>query len=167
MDRNGQVKIGTWTYGGPETMLTLLPYNGSRQRIFFGRDPNDFSAPGIAFDLAGNLICETIAPILPGKYDGTDGARSAARNRKAAAEAQQAAEDATQWLADEEMRRAWAALPDHTAAAPRLPAKVVGARFGSPLRDRAPEDAPGMVSVPDEYLRNMDRALAARRGEDG
>lgn len=167
VDRNGQVKIGTWTYGGPETMLTLLPYNGNRQRIFFGRDPNDFGAPGIAFDLAGNLICEPIAPIVPGKYDSTDGARTAARNRKAAADAQQAAEDATQWLADEDMRRALAALPDHAAETPRLPAKVVGGRFGSPLRDRSAEDAPGMVSVPEDFYRNMDRALAARRGEGG
>ena len=65
------------------------------------------------------------------------------------------------------MRRAWTDLPDYSGAAPRQPAKVVGARFGSPLRDRAPVETPGMDSVPEEYLRNMDRALAARRGEGG
>lgn len=84
VDRFGMVKKHGWIYGSPQTQDVLLRFHGKGQRILLGRDPDDFSAPAIAFDDNGDLICEGIEPVQVGAYGSVDGIRTAARNGKAA-----------------------------------------------------------------------------------
>lgn len=60
VDRNGQVQIDGWVYGGPDTQRALLRHNGTGQKILLGRDPDDFSAPAMAYDEGGNLIAAEV-----------------------------------------------------------------------------------------------------------
>jgi hypothetical protein len=77
-----------------------------------------------------------------------------------------AAEAGTNYLADAEMAAILAELgpvspePD----APAQSAKVVGARFGSPL---AVSEGATRGGIPEEYLKNMDRALGRKAAEGG
>jgi putative transposase len=100
VDRSGQVKVNGWIYGSPATQVTLLDYHGKDQKILLGRDPDDFNAPAIAFDLDGNLICEGIEPVHLGAYGSVKGIWDAARNRKAARTAVAVAEAANDYLTD-------------------------------------------------------------------
>lgn len=169
VDRFGQVKRDGWIYGGPSTQEALLRYHGKGQ-ILLGRDPDDLSAPAVAYDAEGNMICEGIEPVRRGAYDSVDGIRDAARNRKAARMAVAQAEAANGYLSDEAYRKALAVLDEIDTAepdpAPRDTAVVAGA-FTGPLRMKAkpkPEETQG---IPEEFLRNMDTALAARRARGG
>lgn len=173
VDRNGQITVNGWTYSGPETRSALAPYRKSEPKnptggvkIIFGRDPDDFGAPGVAFDEDGNPICRGIEPMKAGKYDSDDGIREAARNRKAARAAEKAAAVANDYLDDAAYRAAMEAVAagvktDDAALPPR---KVVGGRFGSPLRDRVERTNTEDVLSREEFerrLRNMDCADAA------
>lgn len=83
VDRWGHVQVDGWTCGGPETQAALLPFHG-KGKSNLGRDPEDFDAPALAFDDAGRLICEGIEPARRGAHGSLDGARDAAKNRRAA-----------------------------------------------------------------------------------
>lgn len=170
VDRNGQVKVSGWVYGGAETQGVLLEYHGKGQRILLGRDPDDLSAPAMAYDENGTLICEGIESIKRGAYGSLDGIRDAARNRKAAREATAAAEAANDYLADGKYAAAIAALDENCkseSVPPLPPQKVVGGRFGAPLRDAAPTKDETQEIVPEEYFRNMETALAAKTAKRG
>jgi len=80
VDRFGMVKKHGWVYGSPQTQEVLLRFHGKGQRILLGRDPDDFSAPAIASDDSGNLICEGIEPVQVGAYGSVEGIRTVARN---------------------------------------------------------------------------------------
>ena len=165
VDRHGQVTVGGWTYGGPDTQDALLRHH-KRDRIWIGQDPADLSAPAVAFDPAtGRCICPRLEAIVPGAYGSLDGARTAARNAKAVRAAIAAAERAQETASDAELHAALAALdgggPD---PAPQPARKVVAGRFGAPLRARPaaePGERPG-EAVPAEFYRNMDRKLGLR-----
>ena len=145
VDRHGRVQVDGWTYGGPETQEALLRHH-KRDRILLGRNPDDFSAPAIVWDAAGNLICEGIAPIVPGAYGSVDGARAGARNRKAARDAVAAGEAAAGYLDDEKMRATLAALDIAEADTPPAPGGIVAGQFGGKLR-RAPRSGKGGAAV--------------------
>lgn len=141
-----------------------MSYHGNGQRVLLGRDPEDFTAPALAFDEDGEWICEGIEHVVRGAYRSSDGARRAARNRQAANKATAKAEDLNTYMAETEFAEALADLPDPQPAALPAPKKVVGGRFGGPTRNRKPKDAPQKDAVPEEYLRNMDRAFAGNTG---
>lgn len=158
VDRNGQVQVDNWVYGGPTTQEDLLPFHGTGKRILLGRDPDDLSAPSMAFDQDGRLICEGIEHIVRGPYDSVDGIRDAARNRKAAREAVARAEAANNYMSDAEFAAALAALDGPTTASEPKKQKVVGARFGAPLREAKAD--PTSVEELAQYRKNMDAHLA-------
>ena len=170
VDRNGQVCRDGWVYGGPVTQDALLRFHGTGQRILLGRDPDDLSAPAIAYDEAGHLICEGIEPVKRGAYDSFDGIRDGARNRKAARKQVDAAEAANDYLDADIVARALAALdvPGDAPAAP--PAAVRAGHFGSPLKPRKRAMAEDEAHDPlrqrghlkDEYLKNYDAMLDAK-----
>jgi len=174
VDRIGQVLVNGWGYGDPVTQENLLPYRkgGAKNpkggvKINFGRDPDDFSAPAMAYDLNGKLICGNIAPFKRGAYGSVDGIRDAAHKRKAAKVDIKAAGRANNYLDDAAYNRAMAALDFaiDTEDSPMPPSqKVVGARFGIPLQDNPPlENESAQAAIPEEFRQNMDIALAAKR----
>jgi len=168
VDRFGQVRKNGWTYGDPVSQEALLPFHKSSQKILLGRDPDDFSAPSIAFDEDGHLICESIAAVQAGKYGSVDGIRSAKRNKKAARAAAAAAEKAHEYMADQEFIDALAML-DGLSPTPvsTQPEQVVAGRFGSPLKAKPkPKTETGQTINPDFY-RNMDAALEAKKVRAG
>lgn len=169
VNRHGQIMVKKRVYGGPETHDALLTYHGNKQRILWGRDPEDLSADALAFDDNGRLICEAIQAIERGTYDSMDGIRTAARNRKASRDAYSAAEDANNYLFNSELVAALAALDQGEGRTPlkqpeAAPAKVVGARFGSPLREPRIE-APDPEGVPAEYIKNFEAHVAPSRAK--
>jgi len=168
VDRFGQVRRNGWAYGGPSTQEKLLPYHGTGKRILLGRDPDDFSAPALAFDENGHLICEGIEPVKAGAYGSVDGIRDAARNRKAAREAVAAGEAANDYLNREAFEAALAAL-DGPDPEPFEGAKdVVKGQFKSPIKaSRKPAKPNREPAVPEEFMRNLDTALAERRAGGG
>lgn len=167
VDRNGQVKVNGWVYGSPTTQLTLLKHHGTGQKILLGRDPDDFSAPALAFDLKGNLICEGIEPVQRGAYGSVTGIREAARNRKAARTAVASAEAANDYMADAEFKATLAMLDAPDPVPNGQEDQVVAGRFGAPLKDRPASETDAQEAVPAEFLRNMDTALAAWRAKGG
>lgn len=164
VDRFGQVRVENWTYGGPDTQADILPYHSKGQRILLGRDPDDFAAPALAFNEDNRLICEGIEAVIAGAYDSVEGVRTAARNRKAARNAAAVAETANDYMDRDEFERILAQLSAPEMPLVTRPTKVVGARFGSPLRDANP-DPDKMDSVPAEFLRNMNALLAEKRAK--
>lgn len=170
VDRFGRVAVNGWLYGGPDTQDALLRFHGTGKRILLGRDPDDFSAPAMAYDEDGVFICRDIEPVKPGVYGSVDSIRDAARNRKAARAAVSAAEVANDYLDNEAYAEALAALnaatmPEDTPPAPVQ--KVVGGRFGTPLRSKAPRADQEKEIIPAEFLQNMDTELAAKRSRGG
>lgn len=135
--------------------------------MLLGRDPEDLTAPAIVFDVDGKRICEGVEHVVRGAYRSADGARRAARNRQAAAKDAAKAQASNDYMAVSDFEAALADLPNLAPAAPVAPAKVVGARFGGSVRDRAPDTTPEPPRVPEEFLRNMDRALAGKTGAGG
>ena len=162
VNRVGRVEIQGWVYGDPTTQADLLPYNGKGQRIMLGRDPDDFSAPALAFDADGQLICEGIAPVARGPYDSVDGIRDAARNRKAARDATAKAEEANEYLSDAELAQALGALSGPTIPAPAKPETVVGGNFGTPIKS-SKRKSRTESAIPLEFMENFDRAIGFDR----
>ena len=80
-----------------------------------------------------------------GDYASVEGAREAAKNRKSAREAVAKAEAANSYLSDAASNAALAQLgtPDTAPAPEPKPEKVVGARFGAPLRPKRAAANPG------------------------
>lgn len=159
VDRYGRVTAKGWQYGGPETQEALLRFHGTGRRILLGQNPDDFSAPAIAYDDAGNLICRGIEPVKRGPYASVDGIRYAARNRKAARVATDAAKAANDYLDDATMRAAMAALNAASKgddAPPTPPRKVVGALFGRVMA--APQDEPAEDEELSGVIEDFDRA---------
>ncbi|WP_340214011.1 transposase domain-containing protein [Dinoroseobacter shibae] len=164
VDRNTQIKVDHWTYGGPETQEALAPYRrgGAKNlkggtKILLARDPDDLSAPAIAYDAERNFICDQIEPVRRGDYNSSDGIREAARNRKAARDAARKAEEANAYLEDAEYLRAKAALDAASREddmPPPAPGKVVGARFGGPLKAAKPKPETDNEA---EVLKQFDR----------
>lgn len=141
-----------------------MPYHGRGQRILLGRDPYDFSAPAIAFDHEGHLICEGIEPVARGKYGSVDGIRDAARNRKAAREAVKAAETANDYLQDAEYARIQSILNakwDAVQAVTPQGNGVLAPEFKSPLRDKAKAKPEEIQTVPAEFMKNFDQGVAS------
>lgn len=159
VDRNGQVKVDGWIYGSPTTQAELLPFHGTGQRILLGRDPDDLGAPAIAFGEDGRLICEGIEYVVRGAYDSKDGIHTAARNRKAARDAAAKADLANNYMAEAEFAAALDALDTPEPTKQSKPDKVVGARFGGPLRKAKPVDDVS-DDVMANYRRNLDAHLA-------
>lgn len=162
VDRWGRVQIDTWAYGEPETQQAMLAWHGKGQ-ILIGRNPDNFDAPAVAFDDQGHLICKDIMPVQAGVYDSVNGAREAAKHRKAARAAVAQADAANGYLDDAAFAAALAALAASEAEAPSKPAKVVGARFGGlqPQREATtPEAAPRRKSyLTPDMMENLDRAI--------
>lgn len=162
VDRWGRVQVATWTYGDPETQDALLRWHGKGQ-ILIGRDPDDFEAPAVAFDETGRLICKDVMPVKAGVYGSIEGAREAAKNRKAARDAMRQAHEANAYLDDAAFAAALADLGTGDATeAPMPPAKVIGARFGGlqPNRATSPAKQPKAASaLTPEMLRNLDQAI--------
>lgn len=158
VDRWGRVQVDSWTYGGPETQQTMLAWHGKGQ-ILIGRDPDDFDAPAVAFDHRGHLICKDIMPVKAGFYDSVNGARAAAKYRKAARLAASQAEVANGYLANAEMQAALAALGSGETQPMATPAKVTRARFGGlqPNRRSSAEDDRANAGATVEMLENFDR----------
>lgn len=165
VDRNTQIIRDGWTYGGPESREALAPYRKGEPKnptggvqILLGRDPNDLSAPAIAFDDMGNLICRGIEPVTPGEYGSVDVVLGSARYRKAARKATKVAEAANEYLDDTTYAQAMAALNAAAQAddtPPSAPRKVVSARFGGPLsvQEPAPEADDSLSAVIEEFDR--------------
>ena len=174
VDRWGRVQVDNWTYGGPDTQETLLRHHG-KGPILLARDPDDLSAPALAWNAKGDLICEGIEPVLAGAYASVDGIRTSKRNRKAARDAVAAGVKAADYLSDERLAAHLAAIP--TPGAPvQTPGKVVAVKFGGTLRRQVsgtaqpraePDSAPERTAIPAEMAENLRRAEAARLAKRG
>ena len=166
VDRWGRVQADTWTYGQPDTQAELLPWHGKGQ-IFFGRNPDDFDAPAVAFTAEGRLICKGIQPVKAGVCDSVDGAREAAKNRKAARAAVNLGAKANDNLSDKDMAAALALLraPEATATVPAP--TVVGGRFGAPLQPKRRASAKGASkttsAITPEMMANFDKSTGFDR----
>lgn len=170
--RWGRLHIDNWTYGGPETQQELLSWHG-KGPILIGRDPDNFDAPAVAFDAQGKLICKGIAPVKGHVYDSVNGAREAARNRKAARDAINQAEAANKYLDDMAFGAVLDDLPMPDAPPPGKPAKVVGGKFGGlqPKRQAVvpqlePETRPRRKSyLTPEMLENLDQSIGFKTNQ--
>ncbi|MBU3032384.1 integrase catalytic domain-containing protein [Paracoccus marinaquae] len=161
VDRFGRVHINSWTYGGPETQQELLAWHGKGQ-ILIGRKPDDFDAPAVAFSDKGRLICKDIMPVKAGVYGSVEGAKEAAKNRKAARAAVAAADEANSYLDDAAFDAAIARLSAPDAPTPPKPTKVVGGKFGGlqPKRKAEAETRPGATTyLTPEMQERFDRAI--------
>lgn len=168
VDRDGRVKVDGWTYGGPETQEALIRYHGTGRKITLGRDPDDLSAPALAFDDQNRLICEGIQYVARGAYDSKDGIRDAMRNKQAAQKATRQAVQANAYMDDAEFARAMDVLTQAAQAdgAPDMPDQsVVAGAFNLPLKGTEPntDDKQVYPLVPkkptQEMLENLDRAI--------
>ncbi|KHQ52996.1 transposase domain-containing protein [Mameliella alba] len=179
VDGNARVTIRDWTYGDWDTYLVLIEYAKGKPKnprggvkIVFGRDPDDFNAPAIAYDADGNWICDGIQPVQRGEYGDAEGAQTAARNEKSATNAAKKAKAAQDALNEAKYKQATAALYDHVAAdqpqAPE-PGNVAAGHFDQPFRKRKQAEKRAADVIPEEFLRNLDTAIAAdlrrQRGE--
>lgn len=171
VDRWGRVMVDGWTYGDPETQDALLPYHGGGQRILLGRNPDDFDQPALAYNDAHELICEGILPVKASPYGSVDGIRTAARNRKAVRDATRSLDDAEAFMDAARFKELTDSIPDPGPLVP-APAGVVEGHFGGTLKP-ARSAVPGAATavrklpsdVPDEYLRNLDAAIAERQAQ--
>lgn len=168
VDRWGRVTVEGWTYGDPETREALLKYHKPKEgvRILLGRNPDDFDQPALAYNEAGTLICEGILPVKPGAYGSVDGIRMAKRNRSAVKAATRRLEEAGTFMDAARFKELTDSIPDPGPLAP-APAGVVEGQFGSTLKparlapvEPAHEVRKARSGVPEEYLRNLDAALA-------
>lgn len=162
VDRHGQVKVDNWVYGSPLTQEALLPYHGKGRQILLGRDPDDFTAPALAYSENGRLICRDIEYVARSPYASKAGIREAARNRKLAREAVAQAEAANNYLNDAELTAALDGLNQPEDMPPAQDQTVVGGYFGSPLAaQKQPRPRPAKAeTVPADFLKNLDNALA-------
>lgn len=162
VDRWGRVQVDNWTYGQPETQEHLLPYHMSGQAILLGRDPDDFSAPALAWNEDNRLICEGIMPVSRGACDSVDGVKDAARNRKAARKASKMAEAANSYMVDAELAAAQAAIPTPAPFIPPSDAPLVAGQFGGTLKPKRQAKPTATAETVDmtEYLKIMAATLA-------
>ena len=145
-----------------------MRFHGKRQRILLGRNPDDFSAPAIAFDDRGELITEGIEPVQAGAYGSVEGIRTGARNRQSSRAKVAQAKEANNYLEDAEFKALLAKLDVPDGESFDSPEQVVAPRFGSPLRTtRSPAKPSPEPAIPEEYYKNMDTALAASRSRGG
>ncbi len=161
VDRFGRVQIDNWTYGGPETQQDLLAWHGKGQ-ILIGRDPDNFDAPAVAFNDEGRLICKNIAPVKAHIYGSVEGAKEAAKNKKAWRAAVAAADEANRYLDDAAFDAALAQLGAPDAPPPPKPAKVVRGQFGGLQPKRKAEAEPRLGAttyLTPEMLENLDRGI--------
>ncbi|MFN3721889.1 MAG: transposase domain-containing protein [Paracoccaceae bacterium] len=163
VDRNGRVKVEGWTYGQPDTMLALLKFfdmrrNRAKETILVGIDPNDHSAPAIAYDRDGHLIAENIKPVIAGAYHSQDGKRDAQRFDKAARDMAKEAGELSRRASAAMIAKGNAAYAKNTPKGHTpAPSSVVKPRFNAPLNDRpAPQNT---AADPNTYLDAMDRFL--------
>ena len=179
VNRWGQVTIDTWTYGAPDTQQDLLPYHKSGEAVLLGGEPDDFTAPALAWNAKNELICEGIQPVARGAYGSVDGIRQAATNRKAAREAVSAAAVAHNYLTDSDLKAALAAIPTPGAPTP-APAGVVAGQFSGKLNTRKRGNAAADVDeaeldltaqlargrkfLTEDHLKNLDKDSAQRLG---
>lgn len=168
VDRWGRVTVEGWTYGDPETQEFLLDYHKPKKgvRILLGRNPDDFEQPALAYNEAGTLICEGILPVKHGAYGSVDGIRMAKRNRSAVKAATRRLEEAGTFMDDARFKELMDSIPDPGPLAP-APEGVVEGHFGGTLKPArlAPVEPTSKVrkarsGVPEEYMRNLDAALA-------
>lgn len=166
VDRWGRVTVDGWTYGDPDTQEDLLRYHGGGERILLGRNPDEFEQPALAYDDAGNLICEGILPVKAGDYGSVDGIRTAKRNRAAVNVATRRLDEAGAFLDASRFKELTDSIPDPGPLAP-APASVVEGQFGGTLKLARPvavepvQDArKGRSGVPEEYLQNLDAHIA-------
>lgn len=163
VDREGRVSVNGWTYGDPTTQEALLRYHGKGQRILLGRNPDDLSAPALAFDEDNRLICEDIMPIKRGSYLSVDGIRDAARYRKEARQMTAKAELANNYMADAEYKDALAMLDLIAPNTPlALPTKVIAAHFDGPLRKAKAANSEVIDEIPARFRANRDAAVAEK-----
>ena len=168
VDRFGRVQVHGWTYGGASTQEALLPWHGTGKRVLLGRDPGDFNAPALAFDEDGNLICEGIEPVKAGAYGSVQGIRQADRNRKAARAAVEAGKEASDYLAEAELKTVLAAI--HTPEPHEFDGAkaVVAGQFKSPVKATKRAKPKGSAgAIPLEYLNNEKSALARNTAGGG
>lgn len=168
VDRFGQVRIHGWTYGGASTQNALLEFHRAKKRVMLGRDPDDFSAPAVAFDDNGDLICEGIEPIKAGPYISVQGIREADSNRKAARTAVAVGQEASDYLSRAEHASAMAML-DAPASQEFSGVKgVVAGQFKSPIKaSKGTKPKGDAEAIPLEYLNNMNAAIARRNAGSG
>ncbi|MEM1372374.1 MAG: hypothetical protein AAGG72_09145 [Pseudomonadota bacterium] len=165
VDRDGRVTVDGWVYGDFRSQDALLRYHGQGQRVLLDRNPDDLSAPTLAFDHDGNLICQDIQHVKRGAYDSADGIKQAARNRAEARKAVKATQDANSSMADAELAEVLALLVDtvNGDTVERREEKVVAGHFKSPVRTSAPKPPPART---EEHLANLDAYLSkAPRGD--
>ncbi|MDT8857163.1 transposase domain-containing protein [Paracoccaceae bacterium Fryx2] len=168
VDRWGRVTVDDCTYGDPDTQDALLKYHDpkSKTRILLGRNPDDFDQPALAYNEAGELICEGILPVKIGAYGSVDGIRTATRNRKAVTIATRRLDEAQAFMDAARFKELTDSIPDPGPLVP-APAGVVEGHFGSTLKparvmavDLVHESRKPRPAVPEEYLRNLDAAIA-------
>lgn len=168
VDRFGRVQVHGWTYGGSNTQDALLRYHGTGNRVLLGRDPDDFEAPALAFDEDGNLICEGIEPVKPGKYGSVQGIRQADRNRKAARVKVAAGQEASDYLNTADLSAALAVLDAPTRQSFKGQEQVVAGQFKSPVKSSKGVKPKGAAqSIPLEFMNNMNAALAKSKARGG
>lgn len=101
-------------------------------------------------------------PVKKGVYDSVNGAREAAKQRKAARTAVAQAEAANSYLGDEELNAALASLTPPEAEAPPKSAKILGGRFGGLQPQRQAQPPAALLRrksfLTAEMLENLDHA---------
>lgn len=161
VDRFARIKVDNWTYGQPDTQAKLLPFH-KKGEILLGRDPDDFEAPAIAFDGKGNLICKGIQVVKAGAYGSVDGARDAARNRKAARQAVSAGAKANTYLTNSALDALMAAIPTPDGPAPAFEAVVKGQFTGRIKPGKKPKaDRSAETAITPDFQKSMAEHLAA------
>ena len=74
VDRVGQLRKNNWVYGSYSTQEKLLRFHG-KGPVLLGINPDDLSAPAIAFAEDGSLISEGIEAVKAGEYGSAEGIR--------------------------------------------------------------------------------------------
>ena len=149
VDRWGRVTVDGWPYGDPDTQDALLCQHGGGQRILLGRNPDDVDQPALAYDEAGNLICEGILPV-----------KAATRQL----------DEAGAFLDASRFKDLTDSIPDPGPLAP-APASVVEGQLGGTLKtarlaavEPAQEARKGRPAVPEEYPEKSGRCDCPRAG---
>jgi putative transposase len=167
VDRFGRVTVDDWTYGDPDTQEALLDYHKPKEkvRILLGRNPDDFDQPALAYDEAGNQICDGIQPVKRGAYGSVDGIRDSKRYRKAMTAATRRLEEAGTFMDSARFKVLTDRIPDPGPLAP-APASVVSGQFGGTLKparlaavEPATEARKRPSGVPEEMMQNFRAAL--------
>lgn len=160
VNHEGRFTVNGWTYGHPETMVALLRFydvarGKAREPIMVGIDPNDHSAPAVAYDRNGNPIAKDIRPVIPGAYMSQEGKRDHDRYTKAANDLAKQAGELGRKASAAAVAKGRAAYAKNTPTAPvTTPSTVVQPQFNGALKAKPKPEAD---AVPAEYIANMDR----------